>query len=214
MSPDELEQQKDIQFHAASVNAWYNTSLERDKSVLTLSAGGIGLLLTLLSAIKGCVCLLVCYVTAILCFLVSLVAVLLIFQHNRTHIEQTLAKTAPKSDPWLEKLDFAAMSAFGAGAAFTAIIGISVAIGSFLKKESSVTNETKNLTSAPVELRESFNRASALQGADLGKSFNRVGNLQQQPAASTPAPGAPAPAAATPAAPAPATTAKPQDSGK
>jgi hypothetical protein len=35
---------KEIAFYTAGVTAWYNTSLEHDKSLFTLSAGGIGLL--------------------------------------------------------------------------------------------------------------------------------------------------------------------------
>ena len=43
-SPDETTRLKEVEFYAANVGAWLNTSLEHDKSILTLSAGGIGLL--------------------------------------------------------------------------------------------------------------------------------------------------------------------------
>ena len=51
MSPEHLKQQKEVEFYATSVTAWYNTALERDRGLFTLSAGGIGLLLTLLTTV-------------------------------------------------------------------------------------------------------------------------------------------------------------------
>ena len=51
MAQNEIDEQKKIEFYAASVAAWYESSLEHDKSLLTLSAGGIGLLITLLTTV-------------------------------------------------------------------------------------------------------------------------------------------------------------------
>ena len=52
MTPEEIEfQKKQIEYYASCVNAWFNTKLERDRSLLTLSAGGIGLLITLLTTV-------------------------------------------------------------------------------------------------------------------------------------------------------------------
>ena len=41
---DEVLKQKSIEFYAASVNAWYASALEHDKSIFGLAAGGIALL--------------------------------------------------------------------------------------------------------------------------------------------------------------------------
>ena len=72
VSPEDLKQQKEVEFYATSVTAWYNTALERDRGLFTLSAGGIGLLLTLLTTVglKDLV-LVVLYVCTILAFLTS-----------------------------------------------------------------------------------------------------------------------------------------------
>jgi hypothetical protein len=53
MEPQKPAEQdpKDLAFYAASVEAWYSTGFERDKSLLTLAGGGIGLLITLLSTV-------------------------------------------------------------------------------------------------------------------------------------------------------------------
>jgi len=40
---------KNIAHYAAILNAWIRTKMERDKVLITLSAGGVGLLITLFS---------------------------------------------------------------------------------------------------------------------------------------------------------------------
>jgi len=188
MSHDPTQQQKEVEFYAAAVAAWLNTSLEHDKSVFALSAGGIGLLITLLTTVGlSNVVLLVLYVTAILAFLSSLIAVLAIFRRNRTHIEQVfLGNRAP--DPLLTVLDQVAVASFGIGAILTAVIGISTAVSSYSTKEKTLASENKQVPT----------------GEQLNKSFNGLGGLQQQSigVASSPAPSpatAPAPAPAPPA---------------
>lgn len=193
MTPEEIAHQKDVEFYASSVNAWFNTSLEHDKSILTLAAGGIGLLITLLTTIGlSSAESLVLYVGAITSFLVALISVLVVFRHNRTYIEQILACKAAGSDPVLAKADSIALWAFGVGVVFTAVIGVATAIHSYTSKEKTLSNEPTKSTQA-VPLRESFNGAASLQ-----KSFNGASNLQSQPIASTATPVASTPAPATP----------------
>ncbi len=92
MTQEEIENQKRVEYYAASVNAWFNTSLEHDKSLLTLSAGGIGLLLTLLTTVGlSSAEAQVLYIGAIASFVVALIATLVIFRRNRTHIEEILS---------------------------------------------------------------------------------------------------------------------------
>lgn len=49
--PDSIEQQKDVAYYSALVSAWIQTKMERDKTLASLSAGGIGLLVTILSTV-------------------------------------------------------------------------------------------------------------------------------------------------------------------
>jgi hypothetical protein len=200
MSPEEIRQEKEVEFYSAGLTAWYNTSLEHDKSVFGLSAGGIGLLITLLTTVGvSSVSLLGVYIVAIVCFLVSLGVVLAIFWRNRVHIERTFSGTAPSSDPWLERLDLTAIFAFGAGVVFAAVVGVSAAVNSLIdKKEKAMASETKTNSSTRSTVGDSFNKLQNLRpGVDLGRSFNGVGNLQPQPTPSTPAP---APVVSIPAA--------------
>lgn len=198
MTPDEIAHQKEVEYYASSVNAWFNTSLEHDKSILTLAAGGIGLLITLLTTVGlSSAEALVLYVGAITSFLVALVSVLVVFRRNRTYIEQVLAGKAGANDPMLARADSIALWAFGVGVVFTAVIGIATAIHSYTSKEKSMANETTKPTQT-VPLRESFNGATNLQpsmesfngAVNLQKSFNGASNLQPQPIASTAAPTA------------------------
>ena len=225
MTQEEIENQKRVEYYAASVNAWFNTSLEHDKSLLTLSAGGIGLLLTLLTTVGlSSTEALLLYISAIASFVVALVAILVIFNRNRMHIEEILSGKSTSNDPLLIKLDATALWAFGIGVLFTAIIGITAAAHSYSTKEKDMTNETTKKTDA-VPLRESFNGASSLQpSTDFTRSFNGVGNLQPSPAPALstthPAPsfnGAenlqPPPAAATPA-PTPSSSSQTQGGNK
>jgi len=183
MSSDPTESQKDVEFYAAAVTAWLNTSLEHDKSVLALSAGGIGLLITLLTTVGlSNVVLLVLYVAAILAFLSSLIAVLAVFRRNRTHIEQVfLGNRAP--DPVLTMLDQISVAAFGIGAILTAVIGISTAVVSYSTKEKTMATENKQVPTGEAQ----------------NRSFNGLGNLQNQTTGN-----APPPPPAQPPAPAPA----------
>lgn len=207
---EELTDKKDVEYYTQSVNAWYNTSLEHDKSLLALSAGGVGLLITLLTAIgvssaEG----LVLNICAILCFVTSLIAVLRVFKLNRSYIEAILSGTAAKRDPILGRLDQVAIFAFGLGAIFTAIIGISAAFQSYSNKEKVMANDEVKKTGTST-LRESFNGAKNIQPADLGKkSFDGAVALQPKPVTSTTTSGTntPAPASGT-MPPAPTTTQK------
>lgn len=186
MTQEDVDNQKRIEFYAASVAAWFNSSLEHDKSLLTLSAGGIGLLITLLTTVGlHSAEALVLYVSAIASFVVALISILFVFRRNQTHIEEILSGKNTGSDPILSRLDVTAKLAFGAGVVFSAVIGISTAIHSYTSKEKVMANETKKSTGA-VPLRESFNGATNLQpGTDFTRSFNGVSNLQPQSGAET-----------------------------
>lgn len=195
MTSDELDQQKEIQYYASGVNAWFNTSLEHDRSILTLAAGGIGLLLTLLTSdrLPSSAEALVLYIGAIACFLVAIIAILFVFRRNRTHIEQVFAGKISGSDKVLEFSDSVAKWSFGVGVLFTAVIGLSAAITSYSSKEKTMTDPSKPVQKTEV-LREVQNPPSGTPTtesfnnmADLTKSFNNMSSVKPQSGSSTPA---------------------------
>lgn len=190
MTPEEIEidhQKKEVEYYASVIDAWFSTSLERDKSLLTLSAGGIGLLITLLTTVGlSSAEALVLYVGAIASFVVALIAVLRIFHHNRRHLEEIISGKAANNDPLLAKLDLTAFWAFVAGVIFTAVIGIAAAIHSFTSKEQIMANEISNKTQATLA-KDSFNGVSNLNPAtSLNESFNNIGALQPKAIANSP----------------------------
>ena len=174
MTDDDLRKQKEVEFYAAGVAAWYNTMLEHDKSLLALSAGGIGLLITLLTAVGvSSVVALVLHLLAIFSFLLCLVAILFIFKKNSGRIEVVLNTDAQPPDPILTKLDNIAVSAFATGIIFSSVIGVFAAINSYSNKEKIMANENKQKTGF------SANDVSNLKLAgELNKSFNPVNNLK------------------------------------
>ena len=128
MTNDEVSQQKDIEFYAASVNAWYTSALEHDKSVFALAGGGIALLITLLTTVgfEGSLTLTL-FLIAITCFLVTLGCLLCVFHGNQNYIEKALKSGSLVSDRKLQTLDLTAQFAFGIGVLFASAVGFSAA---------------------------------------------------------------------------------------
>lgn len=84
---------KEVEYFAAIANAWVNTRIEHDKSLLTLSAGGIGLLITLLSTVGiKTTGIFICFSLAVFAFVICLGAVLWIYKRNAKHLEDVLLK--------------------------------------------------------------------------------------------------------------------------
>jgi len=191
MDPLEIAEQKDIEHYSASVNAWFNTALEHDKSILTLSAAGIGLLVTLLTTTGlASAEALVLYIMAILSFMLAIGCVLCVFERNKVHIEQVISGVSKSADAALSMLDRCALFAFGAGVIFSVVIGISAGVNSYSKGRATMADQPKvpeNLTAS----NESFNMLANLKPqSDVGKSFNNLANLKPslptEPASTTP----------------------------
>lgn len=176
---DDVDEQKRVEFYSAGLTAWYTTRLEHDKSLLTLSAGGIGLLMTLMTTVGvSSAESLVLYVCALVAFLICLGAVLVIFRKNATHLEEVIAGTASQNDSALTRLDIVGTWSFAFGVVFSVVIGISAAINSYGNVEKKMSRSDQK-QSNPGIVQESFNGAARLQPqADLTKSFNGIAKLQ------------------------------------
>lgn len=148
---------KMTQFYSACVTAWYSTSFELDKSILTLSAAGIGLLIGLVSS-KGVSSIesLLMYLLALLFFTVSLLVVLLILKLNRNHISDIIQEKANESKN-LANFDTIAVGSFALGVLFSVLLGIVFCVNSYEERQNEMTNKTQRF---PV-----------------GDSINGMGNL-------------------------------------
>lgn len=170
------DQEKELHFYSAVVNAWFSTRAELDRSLLTLSAAGIGLLVTLLSTIGvASVEGVVLYVAALLSFLVCLGAVLWIFARNANHLQEIVHSDAP-TDKVLGALDVTAAISFLVAAVLSCIIGIATAVQSFRSHEVSMSEDQKSHGLA----QDSFNGATNMRPAqtDATKSFNGAAALK------------------------------------
>jgi len=174
-----MSEGKEIEFYAAKANAWFNTKLEYDKSLLVLSAGAIGLLITLLTtgSVKT-VTLLFLFGIAIFSFVVCLCAVLDIFLRNAKHLE-SLISGKNENDSLLGILDSVSIFSFILGVVLAAIIGMATATNQVFTTEAIMTDE-KDTTQSNVPLRESFNGAvnvAPQSGEMLKRSFNGAQNV-------------------------------------
>jgi len=185
---DEEKRQKDImdqkavEYYAATVEAWYGTRFEHDKSLLTLSAGGIGLLVTLLTTVGVTSAeALILYVVSLLSFALCLIIVLVIFRQNARYLEETVGGKAKSSDPFLAVLDNAAILSFTFGVILTVIIGTSSALNSYSDKAEKMTNKP-----VVVSVRDSINGIMKMQpSTDLQRSFNGSSKMEQGSAQSS-----------------------------
>ena len=123
---NEIDKQKDVAFYSASIQAWYTTKMELDKSILTLSSAAIGLLITfkknfvIYGVFQSCL-----YVVSLLSFLAAIVVSLMIFSKNAEYIKNVIKSDSYKSDGKLGKLDTTLKLLFGAGIVLAALLSLS-----------------------------------------------------------------------------------------
>ena len=201
---------KDVEYYAAQANAWFQSSLERDKSLLSLSTAGIGVLIALLTRdgtrtpIEA-----VLFILALLAFTVCALVILAIFSKNQAHLEAEIHKTTNGVESHLKMLDKTALFSFGAGLSLSLVIGIFAAISS-THGESKMANKDINLAdilkaAENGRLIESYVNSSRIAPpVDETKSFAGSGRVappepaQQQPAPSAAQQAIPSPAPAAP----------------
>ena len=171
---NEPADEKAIAWYAAGLDAWYATRLEHDKSLLTLSAGGIGLLITLESTVGiPSLTAMIFASLAVLAFIACLVAVLLIFKGNSDHLEEVV-QAGKGHSPRLAFLDRFAICAFLAGVILSCVVGFAGATRSIATKRFDMADVKKTTTYAA----DSVNGVHRMKPADkIIKSFNGVGNM-------------------------------------
>lgn len=162
---------KEVEFYAANLNAWLNTRFEYDKSLLSLSAGGIGILITFLSnsaakSIYG----LIFYFFAITSFMICLGALLWVFRRNAKHLEDVV-KNINTSDSLLKCLDNIALISFIVGVISASFIGFSTVVTTYYEKEQEKMTKPQESSVKPTT-----------QSADSGKfSIDGVANMRPKP---------------------------------
>jgi hypothetical protein len=167
--------------------------MERDKSLMTLSAAAIGLLVTLLTTVGAkSLCLVVLYASAIISFTCALITTIQIFDRNAVYLEK-IAKGNDKNDERLVALDKRLYTSFIIGVVLTLLIGTVTGLDQLTKTgENKMTDEKSQGASGTREhLLESLEGLDKLRpvnqgGVTVQKSLQGLSNLRTaQPAQPT-----------------------------
>jgi hypothetical protein len=119
--------EREVAFYSAVVTAWIETKMERDRSVFTLAAAGIGLLVSVLTTVGvPARWLLGLYAAAGGFFFATCVLCLWIFDANATHL-QALTTGNSGVSPKLSRLDRVVLICFGLGVALSLAIAFATA---------------------------------------------------------------------------------------
>ncbi len=162
MSKDE---EKDVAWYSAIVQAWFATRIEKDRSLLTLSAGAIGLLVALFINLKiESLCLFILFIVATISFIVSLISLISIFGMNSRYLEDL--KNGKETQNYnLENLDTVAYTSFILGIILTFIFAICVGANYISKKEvEQMSSQEKDKKNSPHQ--ENENTKKSFQGAN------------------------------------------------
>ena len=122
---DSLQDEKEVAYYSAVVEAWVATQMEKDRTLLSLSAGGIGLLTTLLTTVGPASCIeLLLYIAAGTFYAGSIFSALFIFKRNSLYLEEVVKSKKAGDDRWLFWLDWFVLIFFMAGVVFTGVLGV------------------------------------------------------------------------------------------
>lgn len=137
----ELLNNKKVEFYSNSVNGWIATRMEKDKSILTLSTAGIGVLVSFFNTINiENIILFSIYIFALLSFVISIFSSLHIFGKNADYF---MAVIGDKPKPSLKGYDKILLYSFMAGLLFTIALSIMLIINNKPKVADNDTNSTK-----------------------------------------------------------------------
>jgi hypothetical protein len=137
-SPEEQEKRvlreregKNIQHYSVLLNAWIQIRMEYDKTLLTLSSAGIGLLVTLATTVGAKTFLeRILFMLSFISFLICIYLLFKIYEFNCSLIEGNIAnKDDSQDDQCAKEYDKHAKWVFIAGVLCLALIGAAQMIG-------------------------------------------------------------------------------------
>lgn len=184
------QKEKNVAFYTAIVDAWIGSSMERDKSILYIASGAIGLLVTLVTTVKYLTRWeFLFYFIALAAFLSTIIVVLIIFQRNTVFLTKLKAdaenpedkQTASGGDPVLFFLDKALLVSFGVGMFFSFGIAVINLNSHVIVREACMDDKLEN----------SLDGLNKMSPKSEGRSLNGLEAMQPKPAqpqAGTPPP--------------------------
>jgi hypothetical protein len=165
-----------VEFKSQGYASFYNTTLEKDKSILTLSVAGIGFLVTMLQlSEKVTVINLSLFLLAALTFLTSIFCIITIFQKNASYITSMVKDQwteVEKQEKVLERLDKIAIYSFIAAILLSVALGFSISINKM---------ETQNMSDKPETKKTYITNSSATDSycgmSDIGESVSGASEM-------------------------------------
>lgn len=167
---DDLEKKKYVEFYSQSYASFYNTTMEKDKSILTVSAGGIGFLITLINFSKRIeIFEYIIFLFASLAFILSILVIIHIFGKNAEYIISltTESDNCDEKDCRLRILDKISTYAFTIGMILSLSLGITLSYQN-IKKEIVAVSDEENTSQTMGQVNESAAGASIIKKSFTG----------------------------------------------
>lgn len=185
---EKIQIAKYVEFNSQSYASFYNTKLEKDKSILTLSVAGLGFLITFTNfAEKLDSYSYIVFLLAALAYLFCVFNVITIFEKNAIYLIEvtTDSDKANELELQLRKHDKRAIYSFYFGILLSFMLGISTSAQSQLKgDEMSDKNKVSQTTS--IQINDSFAGISKLNESFSGLSAMKSNSSKSsQPASNT-----------------------------
>ena len=170
-----------VEYTSQAYASFYTTSMEKDKSILTLSVAGIGFLVTLLKlASYLSIYDMVFFFVAAASYLCAIFFIITLFSKNGSYIIDLVNdRDTTLKNHKLMQLDKLAICFFYLAIVMSLLMAISTSSALFLERNKEMTSENKKTTQELVlggnsyaqasELRKSYQGATAMQ-PDLGAS--------------------------------------------
>lgn len=139
-----VDEGKQVAYYQACLGAWVNTRMERDKTLLALSAGGVGVLVSLLTAVGvSSVFGLAMYFVPLSLFVATILVCIRILEENAEYLENVINEGAKGHSNKLRRLDHWAKSFFIIAVMMSAILALSIAGQQILTEENQSMNDER-----------------------------------------------------------------------
>ncbi|EJL6735746.1 hypothetical protein QNE44_001060 [Vibrio harveyi] len=174
----QIQQLENIEFKSQSYASFYNTTLEKDKSILTLSVAGLGFLLALLQLVKNISYLeFACFLVAVVSYLVAIYCVITIFERNSTFIiDLVQGRDVSIKQYQLDIFDKVAIRSFFLAIVMTVLLGALTSQSIFTIGEKEVSDNKQQDQS--VAFLESFAQVHQLHTGSQGTSSLQINSFQ------------------------------------
>ncbi len=117
----ELFNNKKVEFYSQLINAWLTTRMERDKTILTLSTAGLGVLVTFFNNISVNYNL-IFYILALLSFIIAILSGLFIFSENADYCLSIVNEEPYQNEKLMKYCDKTLLISFLCGLFFSVVL--------------------------------------------------------------------------------------------